>query len=147
MVFKVGDRDANLNEWGLWNALPKSHRAFFAKVYGISNDGKVLAMQYIERTWSNNPDLIERLSDKTCKLLCDIGLRDIMSDIHEGNIGLDANNHIKVLDYGAFQIFLNEDNDFASQQKTYLQNCKRYLKRQNFKKHKVQRALTKGVFK
>lgn len=147
IAFKVGDCEANLTEWTLWNALPKSHRAFFAKVYGISNDGTVLAMQYIERTWNNSPTLMEELDRPTRKLLCDIGLHDMMGDIHEGNIGLDVNNHIKVIDYGAFQICFDEDENFKSQQKINLQNCKRYLKRQNFKKHKIQRALVKGVFK
>lgn len=140
IVYKIGRRKCNLTEWIYWRSIPGSHRKFFAEVYGISDCGEVIAMQYVPFNASNSEELDwDELEDKTSQLIDRIGLPELTDDIHCGNIGFDEHHHIKLFDYGEemYRVPLN------------LIQYREYFKQKNreFKQRGVQKALTKGVFK
>lgn len=140
IVYKIGKRRCNLTEWIYWCSLPGSHRKFFAEVYGISDCGKVIAMQYVQFNESNSEELDwDELEYKVYQLIKQIGLSEVSNDIHCGNIGLDEHQHVKLFDYGEamHRVPLN-----LIQYREYFKH-----KRRKFKQRRVQKALTKGVFK
>jgi len=96
-------KHANIIEWELWKAVEgSSYEKYFAKCYCISDDGKYLVQELVEKvgysdrygTWKESERERKRFKKK---------LPSFIADVHSGNFGMRGKDPV-IFDYSRFEV-------------------------------------------
>lgn len=105
-VFKFGSKHSNRTEWNFYQSLLKRLKGLFAQPLEISRGSLVLQMEYIDTIIEDLFPLNSPKADKhgavikITDLVKKSKLDKIVHDIHPGNIGVNKDKEIKIIDYG-----------------------------------------------
>jgi hypothetical protein len=100
-VFKIGDSLCNRTEWNLYQQAPKALRSLLAKPIRISECGSILEMEYIPLILVDVDAYHLNIPFLFHSQIREYGFSHLVGfDVHDGNIGLKSNGHVKMVDYG-----------------------------------------------